>query len=64
MNNKRKMKKKKEFVACLLQNVGRIVVNMEAGNILVKQLAFENANKACKAALQPYRQRASLQEMI
>jgi hypothetical protein len=40
------------------------VADAEAGNILVRQLAFENANKACKAALQPYRQRATLQEMI
>jgi hypothetical protein len=49
-----------EFVACLLQNVGRTVADAEAGNILVKQLAFENANKACKTALQPYRKRATL----
>jgi hypothetical protein len=41
-----------EFVACLLQNIGRIVVDAEAGNILVKQLAFENANKASKTAIQ------------
>jgi hypothetical protein len=47
-------------VACLLQNVGRTVVDMEAGNILVKQLAFENDNKACETALQPYRKRATL----
>jgi hypothetical protein len=53
-----------EFVACLLQNIGRIVADAKAGSILVKQLAFENANKACKTALQPYRQRATLQEMI
>jgi hypothetical protein len=42
----------------------RIVVDAEAGNIVVKQLAFENANKACKTALQPNRKRASVQEMI
>jgi hypothetical protein len=36
-----------EFVAWLLQNVGRIVADAEAGNMLVKQLAFENTNKAC-----------------
>jgi hypothetical protein len=40
------------------------VADAEAGNILVKQLALKNANKACKAALQPYRKRATLQEMI
>jgi hypothetical protein len=40
------------------------VVDAKAGNILVKQLAFENANKACKTTLQPHRQRATLQEII
>jgi hypothetical protein len=48
----------------LLQNIGRIVVDAKAGNILIKQLAFKNANKACNTALQPYRKRANLQEMI
>jgi hypothetical protein len=43
---------------------GRIVADAEARNILVKQLAFENANKACKVALQACRKRATLQEMI
>jgi hypothetical protein len=51
-------------VACLLQNIGRIVADAEARNILVRQLAFENANKACKVALQACRKRATLQEMI
>jgi hypothetical protein len=36
----------------------------EAGNTPIKQLAFENANKACKAALWPYRKGETLQEMI
>jgi hypothetical protein len=53
-----------EFVACLLQNVGRIMVEAKARNILLKQLAFENANKVCKTAFPPYRKRATLQEMI
>jgi hypothetical protein len=50
----------REFVACLLQNVGRTVVDMQAVNILVKQLAFENDNKACETVLQPYRKRATV----
>jgi hypothetical protein len=53
-----------EFVARLLQNVGRIVADTESRNILVKQLALENANKACKTVLWPYRKKATLQEMI
>jgi hypothetical protein len=44
--------------------LGRIVVDAKARNILVKLLAFNNANKACKGTLQPYRQRATLQEMV
>jgi hypothetical protein len=40
------------------------VADTEARNILVKQLAFENANKAWKIALWPYRKRTTLQEMI
>jgi hypothetical protein len=43
---------------------GRIVADAKAGNILVKQLAFESVDKACKTALQPYRKRTTLQEMI
>jgi hypothetical protein len=43
---------------------GRIAADAEAGNILVRKLAFKNANKACKTALQPYRQRVTLQEVI
>jgi hypothetical protein len=38
------------------------VSDTDARNILVKQLAFENANRACKAALQ-HVDRATLQEM-
>jgi hypothetical protein len=52
------------FVAYLLQNVGRIMVDAKARNILVKQLASKNVNQACKTALQPHKQRATLQEMI
>jgi hypothetical protein len=40
------------------------VVDTKAGNILVEWKAFKNANKACKAAFHPNRQRASQQEMI
>jgi hypothetical protein len=34
------------------------VADAEAGNILVKQLAFKNSNKVCKAALCPYRKKS------
>jgi hypothetical protein len=41
-----------------------IVVDAKAGTILIKQLTFENTNKAYKTALQPCRKRATMQEMI
>jgi hypothetical protein len=44
----------------LLQAAGRLVVEGEAGMILVKQLAFENANAACQMAIRPYRKKGIL----
>ncbi|KAL0595890.1 Gag polyprotein [Plecturocebus cupreus] len=40
-----------DFVSHLLQAVGRLVQDGEAGTLLVKQLAYENANPACQAAI-------------
>jgi hypothetical protein len=37
-----------DLVAHLLQHMGRTVGDPELGTLLVKQLAFENANKHCK----------------
>jgi hypothetical protein len=53
-----------DFVACLLHHMCRTVGEPELGTLLVKQIAFENANKHCKEALRPYRKMASLQDMI
>jgi hypothetical protein len=53
-----------DFVAHLLHHMCRTVGDPELGTLLVKQLAFENANKHCKEALRPYRKKASLQDMI
>jgi hypothetical protein len=52
-----------DFVDHLLHHMGRTVGDPELGTLLVKQLAFENANKHCKEALRPYRKKASLQDM-
>lgn len=46
--------KYQDFVSQLLQAVGQIVVDGEAGMLIVKKLVYENANPACQAALQPY----------
>lgn len=53
-----------DFVARLLQAVGRIVSDHEAGTVIVKQLAFENANSACQAAIRPWRTQGTLEDYI
>lgn len=47
-----------EFVDRLLQLVGRIFGDTDNAMPLVRQLAFENANKYCKEALQPHKTRS------
>ncbi|KAK1345602.1 hypothetical protein QTO34_008064 [Cnephaeus nilssonii] len=44
--------------------VGRVVVDGEAGMLIVKQLAYENANAACQAALRPYQRKGDLSDYI
>ena len=46
-----------DFVARLLEAVGKIMADEQAGMVLTKQLAYENANSACQAALRPYRKK-------
>jgi hypothetical protein len=53
-----------DFVSHLWQAVGRLVVEGEAGMILVKQLAFKNANAACQTAIRPYRKKGTLADYI
>ncbi|KAL0617142.1 Gag polyprotein [Plecturocebus cupreus] len=43
-----------DFVSRLLQAIGRQVQDSEAGTLLVRQLAYENANAACQAAIRPW----------
>lgn len=44
-----------EFVSHLLEAITHQVGNQEASSMLAKQLAFENANAACQAAIRPWR---------
>jgi hypothetical protein len=53
-----------DFVAHPTQAVGRTVVDHKAGTMLVRQLAFKNANKYCREALCPRRRKVYNQEMI
>ena len=36
----------------------------QAGMVLAKQLAYENANSACQAALRPYRKKGGLPDYV
>ena len=37
-----------DFLAKLEENISKIITNSEAAEILLKQLAFENANPTCQ----------------
>jgi hypothetical protein len=52
-----------DFVSHLLQAIGRLMVEGEAGMILVKQLGFENANAACQMAIRPYRKQGNFSRL-
>ncbi|XP_032981882.1 uncharacterized protein LOC117033721 [Rhinolophus ferrumequinum] len=51
----------KPGAACPPRAVSRVISDAQAGQILTKQLAYENANSACQAVLRPYRKRALYQ---
>ncbi|ERE67084.1 protease-like protein [Cricetulus griseus] len=53
-----------DFVSRLMQASSRIVGDTEAGLLAVKQLAYENANAACQAALKPHRKKGDIDEFI
>ena len=53
-----------DFVACLLETIGKVIGNEQAGMVLAKQLAYENANSPCQAALRPYRKKGGLSDYI
>lgn len=53
-----------DFVSRLLQAVNKVVVDGEAGMLLVRQLAYENANAPCQAAIRPWRLKGDLTDYI
>lgn len=53
-----------DFVSHLLQATSSLVVDGEAGMILVQQLAYENVNSACQRAISPYRKKGTLLDYI
>ena len=42
-----------DFVAWLMEGIHRVISSNEAADILIKQLAFKNANSTCQAILLP-----------
>lgn len=53
-----------DFVARLLQVSARLIEDSDAALILVKELAFENANSICQAALRPWKGKATLNDYV
>lgn len=53
-----------DSVSRLILAVRRVITNEEAANILIKQLAFENANFTCQALLWEIRKTGSLIDYI
>ena len=51
-------------MAHLIDSVSRVIGDEEAGMILTRQLAYENANSACQAALRPYRKKGAIADYI
>ena len=51
-------------MARLLEAVGKTMADEQAGMVLTKQLAYENANSACQAALRPYSKKGALSDYI
>ncbi|XP_029416528.1 endogenous retrovirus group K member 10 Gag polyprotein-like [Nannospalax galili] len=53
-----------DFVSRLLQATRKLIGDTDAGLLLVRQLAYENANSVCQAALRPYRKKGNLFDYI
>ncbi|KAL0588599.1 Gag polyprotein [Plecturocebus cupreus] len=50
--------------ALALRAIGRQVQDTESETLLVRQLAYENANPACQAAIRPWRKKGNLVDYI
>ncbi|XP_055000688.1 endogenous retrovirus group K member 10 Gag polyprotein-like [Sorex araneus] len=53
-----------DFCSRLVQAASRMIEDETAAQIIVKQLAFENANTACQAAIRPWKNQSNLSDMI
>ena len=53
-----------DFVARLLETIDKVIRDKQTEMVLAKQLAYENANSACQAALRPYRKKGGLSDYV
>ena len=53
-----------DFMARLIKGVHRVISNGEAADILIRQLAFENANSTCQAVLRPIKKNGHIADFI
>ena len=53
-----------DFISRLAEAVNRVISNTEAASILIKQLAFENANSTCQAILRPIKKTGEIIDYI
>ena len=53
-----------DFVSRLLLSVRRAITNQEAADMLIRQLAFENANSTCQAILRSIKKSGTLTDYV
>ena len=54
-----------QYSVCRLKQISsRLIGDTETGLLIVKQLAFENANAICKAALRSFRKKVNISDSI
>lgn len=53
-----------DFLARLTEAVEKVIPDPTAGTILLKQLAFENANSTFKALIRPVRKTGTLEDFV
>ena len=53
-----------EFVSRLTQTSNSLFGDSDAGQIIIKQLEFENVNVICKAAIRPFKKQGNVPDYI
>ncbi|XP_061872652.1 endogenous retrovirus group K member 10 Gag polyprotein-like [Colius striatus] len=53
-----------DFVSRLLQTSARLIQDTDSAMILVKELAYENANNICQSILRPWKNKSTLNDYI